>query len=414
MSFNYQTQSVGSNSNGNIAFYPHSVSVLSPRQGEFQSFQQAQAGSPNTDSKSVIITRVQGDSSGTPLRQQDSSSVNLGQGTDFSMSSPYRVITTSNAEGVTSSPYNPNVAESRVGVSGGFKPMESSSGMQQASASNVIYSSQPLTSADFGGMMMGSNGSYFQPMASSGFSQMPMSMSGFSQMQMPMSSSGFSQMPMSSAFPAPSGYFSAASMTPRLLMNGSQGLTPRGFVSGVNLPTTTQIGLTPRSYQDQLSAVNCDPMMMMFAESFRNQCLAMSQYYASHPEESIESPKSGKVFVDLSPASLYSRADSRRRMQQPSLKTIHDQENLDTSNVTPSGVENHKKPALNDDIMDLLNQMTSGELEADEPAVPTSPPAKEGTRQFPTVTVQGPIVRAKPQSFWHKLGCGSSATSSSH
>lgn len=394
MSFNYQTQSMGSNSNGNIAFYPHSVSVLSPRQGEFQSFQQAQVGSPNTDSKSVIITRVQGDSSGTPLRQQDSSSVNLGQGTDFSMSSPYRVITSNNAEGVTSSPFKSNFTENPVGVSGAFKPIESSS-MQQAAASNVIYSSQPLTSADFGGMMLGSNGSYFQPIPSSGFSQMP---------------------PMSSTFTAPSGYFSAASMTPRLLMNGgSQGLTPRGFVSGVNLPTTTQMGLTPRSYQDQLSAVNSDPMMMMFAESFRNQCLAMSQYYAAHPEESIESPKSGKVFVDLSPASLQSRADSRRRMQQPSLKTIHDQENLDTSNVTPSGVENQKKqPALNDDIMDLLNQMTSGELEAEEPAVLTSPPAKEGTRQFPTATVQGPIVRAKPQSFWHKLGCGSSATSSSH
>ena len=408
------------------------MNVLTPRQGEFQSFQQAQVGTPSAESRSVVVSRTNGENLGTPLKQHNSSSINLGQVTDFSTSSPYRVMNSNAAEGMTSSPYKPPVSmenpvyvspSATIGASGAYKQMESSAVPAPNVQSNVIYSSQPLTSADFGGMTLGSNGSYYQPMSMSGFSQVPMS-NGFSQMpmsngfsQMPMSN-GFSQMPMSmpsgfSQMPvpsfAPSSYMSTAPMTPRLLMNS----TPRGFTSSMNLPTTTQMGLTPRSYQDQMGMMNSDPMMMMFAESFRNQCLAMSQYYAAHPEEMVDSPKSAKVFNDVSPASMNSRAESaatlRRRMQQPSLRTIVDQENYDTSNVTPVGLEGKK--TLSDDIMDILNQMTDQEGEEAVPA-PASP-AKEGTRQFPAQT-QGPIVRAKPQSIWHKLGCGTLISSSSH
>ena len=394
MSFNYPTQASALSSNGNVVFYPHSMNVLTPRQGEFQSFQQGQIGTPNTETKSIIISKSQVDSVGTPLKQQISSSVNLGQAADLSSSSPYRVITSNHGEATIASPYKSTSIENGVysspsaGLVGssGFRAAESI-GMPQSAPSNVIYSSQPLTSADFGGMMMGSNGSYYQPMSSSGFSQIPMPMpmgGGFSQMSMPMSG----------------GYLSTAAMTPRLLMNGSQGLTPRTFTSSINLPTTGQMGLTPRAYQEQMSMSmthNYDPMMMVFAESFRNQCLAMSQYYAAHPEELVDSPKSSKVFADVSPTE--SAATMRRRMQQASsLKTIHDQENCDTSNVTPQKDEK-KIRMMNDDIMDILNQMTE-----EDDVVPASP-AREGTRQVPACT-QGPISRAKPQSIWHRLGCG--------
>ena len=396
MSSGYPTQATANGSSSNGTFYPHSVNVLSPRQGNFQTYQQSSSDAQPGEVRSVIVNRSAADSMGTPSKQQNSSSFIASQGNDLSATSPYRAMN----EGITSSPYKQIIVDSSA-MSASAIPaptsmppmtMSANSGITRVDG-NVIYSSHPLTAADFGGMMMSSNGSYYQPQ--------PTSFPGFSQM----SYSQGPSMQYSHSFPqGPSGgnYMSTNPLTPRMLM-GSQSLTPRGMP----LPTSTQMGLTPRSYQDQMSAMmmpsqqmQSDPMLMMFAETFRNQCIAMSQYYAAHPEENVESPKSVKSDRLTAPAQSkeHSNYIVRRRMQ-PSLKTIQDQENFDTANATPTGEE---VKGGNDAVMDLLDQLVDDESDEEQSAKVPSPRAPSYR-----ITSPVPVKTTKTQAMFKKFACGS-------
>lgn len=382
------------------AFYPHSMNVLSPMQANFQ-MSQSPMGEMHSEARSSIMHKAVNESMGTPLKQLNSSSVNMGNGSDVSPTSPYRVITTTSGDAMTSSPYRMaegaqmstsfKAAENVQAAIASFPPLQA--GMNSSIIrveGNVVYSSQPLTAADFAQPMMPPPTSNYQPQ-----------MNGFS--QFPMSGSFNANPPMSfpSAFPQMnSGFMSASPMTPRLLMN--QQLTPRGF------PATT-MGLTPRSFQDSFPSSNvipthisADPAMMMFAETFRNQCMAMSQYYAAHPEESVDSPKSVKSSREGSAAQpLFRQEVMRKQKMVSSLKTIQDQENYDTANQTPLGTE---KPQKTDDVMDLLNQLV-GEDEEEKPA-----DSEPETRQQPMM--ESPVMRAPEswtQSLLKKFACGTRA-----
>lgn len=397
MSTSYPSELTGTTGTNHGAFYPHSMNVLSPMQANFQ-MMQSPTGEALSEPRSTVVHKAMSETHGTPLRQANSSSINMGNGSDMSPTSPYRIMTTTSAEAMASSPYK--MAEPSAGLSASenvqaaiasFPPLQPGANSSIIRVEgNVIYSSQPLTAADFAPPMMQTSASMFQPQMG-GFSQFP-----------PMSAS-FNPAPVMSfppAFPQTgTGFMSASPMTPRLLMN--QQLTPRGF------PGAT-MGLTPRSFQDTFPTANvipthisADPAMMMFAETFRNQCVAMSQYYAAHPEEAIDSPKSVKSTRDTAQP-LFRQTMLRKHNAASSLKTIPDQENYDTANQTPTEAD---KPHKTDDVMDLLNQLVGedGE-EEDKPAH-----METETRQQ---HVESPVMRAPEswtQTLLKKFACGTRA-----
>ena len=298
----------------------------------------------------MVIKSSVADVLGTPINQ-NTSGVN-----DLSSTSPYRQAVPSANEVVHSSPYRQATLENPTHVVSGISSID---GVALAAPSNnVVYSSvgssQPFQGG-FNGMVMGSDGNYYS-------SSMPMSSYGGYSQTMP-SSMGYNQFPSMGGYSQfgsqPYSQFMGSSsympLTPRMSM---QGLTPRGMTSTVTtttngvtttmpVSTNTQMGLTPRSYQDQLSSMMIfpsatilpsDPSMMMFAESFKNQCLAMSQYYANNPNERPESPEKPveplSVYVDSS-SPVLTRSVRRRMNTKPS----DDQENRDTANATPVGEE---------------------------------------------------------------------------
>jgi hypothetical protein len=171
---------------------------------------------------------------------------------------------------------------------------------------------------------------------------------------------------------------------------------------------TGQVGMTPRSYMtEQVMSSSIipapqpmDPAMMMFAESFKNQCIALQQYYSSHPDEMPESPKSEGMHHQP----LFKRA----RMQQSLLRSIPDQENMEANNRTPSPTSVDIKKRDEDDVMDILNRLV-GE---DQPKMEV----EEKRTESPLVNVpvgipMSPVVSRRPQSgfeaFLQRFGCGS-------
>ena len=145
--------------------------------------------------------------------------------------------------------------------------------------------------------------------------------------------------------------------------------------------------------------------MMMFAETFRNQCIAMQQYYASHPDELVDSPKSS-ASIGREGSTAFRSAEVRRPKMQSSLKSIPDQENYDTSNRTlsPNSEAAIKKRDEND-VADILNRLVG-----EEQANIVSPPTEV---QEPVVYYESPVIQRRPasgfESFLKKFGCGQRA-----
>ena len=168
---------------------------------------------------------------------------------------------------------------------------------------------------------------------------------------------------------------------------------------------SAQVGLTPRSYMtEQVMSSSIipapqptDPALMMFAESFKNQCIALQQYYATHPDEMPESPKSEKALP------LF----RRQRMQQSQLRTIVDQENLEANNKTPSPTSEDIKKRDEDDVMDILNRLV-GE---DQPKLEVEEAVKSPMPSVPARMPMSPVITRKHESgfeaFLRKFGCGS-------
>jgi hypothetical protein len=173
---------------------------------------------------------------------------------------------------------------------------------------------------------------------------------------------------------------------------------------------TGQVGMTPRSYQTEQVMTSSvipapqalDPAMMMFAESFKNQCIAMQQYYASHPEELGESPKSS-AREPLAAQPLF-----KNRRIQSALKSIPDQENYEAENKTPSPSESAIKKRDDDEVMEILNRLV-GE---DQPKEAVEEPMSSFSAQ-PVAAMHSPVIRRRPESgfeaFLKKFGCGQRA-----
>lgn len=408
MSSSYPNQASVPIINNNTTFYPHSVAALASNQGPFEGVNQIYTDLHSMDTRSVTINNYPAEVLGTPLRQVNTSSIAGSQANDLSSTSPYRIAASAN-EAITSSPYRQVITESKnSGQMHSMKPTSVEGGSSIpgiiSMQGNVIISDRPLSSADFETMMGGGGHQFIAP---------PMQQQFQPFHQMPFTS--FPSTQFSPAFPqGSSGFISASPMTPRLMMGGTQSLTPRGLPPMAALPTGTQLGLTPRSYQEQMSAMMMpapmmvDPMMGMFAETFRNQCIAMSQYYAAHPDEKMDSPKSTKA-VDPAPAPALTKPDHHyfmRRRMMPSLKTIVDHENHDTANQTPDGSDINKKPISapeHDAVLDLLDQLADHE----DPAQYTSDSRNFSTAQAPAVG--SPIIRSNQRqpSLFQRLGCGS-------
>ena len=422
MSSPYPNQSSNSFSTSNQAFYPHSMAVLVPGQSNFQAYSQVGLDQHSFEARSAGGARLGNESLGSPSQMQNTSNVGVSQINDLSSTSPYRVASSTTNDPVTSSPYRQVYMETSAAP---VNLMRSSEQIKPASIEipngtpgiigmqgNVIYSDRPLTSADFESMMMPGQGNFQVP-----------NMQNFPQMVPSMPFGGIASSQFSPSFPQfQSNFMSSVPLTPRMVLGASSSLTPRGFGAGsMPVSTGTQMGLTPRSYQEQMSAMMmpgpmpADPMLQMFAETFRNQCIAMSQYYASHPEERIESPKASQntaAPIEAAPAPALTRPEAHhhyfmKRRPQPSLKTVHDHENYDTANQTPNGsepVKNH-----NDAVLDLLDRLADGEEEEHT--------QNESNKRVDNVApVMGsPIIRnnnSRSQSWLQRFGCGSLRMSS--
>jgi len=212
----------------------------------------------------------------------------------------------------------------------------------------------------------------------------------------------------------PQGSYSFGSSMATPFMSGyTAGLTPRSYMSGM---TSGQMGLTPRSYQEQVNAMmmmpgvssmQSDPSMMMFAENFRNQCIAMSQYYAAHPEARVESPEPmSPPLPSIIGTGPNNNAASKRILISafPSTKreNSHNEKPIIETNT------NSAPMTQNDDVLDLLDQ-----LAAEEPvsAVPVS--NEEFTQSPPREQSAQPVER-KPSmmaTIWRSITtCGRNNT----
>jgi hypothetical protein len=141
-----------------------------------------------------------------------------------------------------------------------------------------------------------------------------------------------------------------------------------------------------------------DPALMLFAENFKNQCIAMSQYYAAHPEARVESPEpqspvgyktTNTVSVPTEKRILLSAFPaSRKDVPAPvAFKPVEE-------------FENQPAAMINDEVLDLLDQL-------DNANVPVQQPLSD---RLPEIAPQPAPVPAKKQSpltaFLKTLSCG--------
>jgi hypothetical protein len=373
--------------------YPQTSTALSPRLANFQFLQAAATEGQSSETRAMYTNKSLSESNGTPLRPQTSSSIVIGRAGDLSPNSPYRVMTGNSHMEVGSSSAMREVGLPPLGVPTNLSAIP---GLQNnptiiRTEGNVIYSTQPLTAADFGSVTLSGSGNLY-PASSSIPTVQPST--AFSQFP-PMNS--FNPMPPMPFGPVSNGFFSSSPMTPRLL-GPVQPLTPRGFPQ---MPFSSgQVGLTPRSFQTEQIMTSSiipapqptDPALFMFAESFKNQCLAMQQYYATHPEELTESPRAAVV------------QDTRRGRAASSLHSIPDQENNEPENDMPS--EEAIKKRDEDDVLDILNRLVGDEQPLEEQQFEDM---KSPVPQPAPMAYHSPVVKRQPESFWKKFGCGNRA-----
>ena len=377
--------------NSNTVFYPHSMSVLASQPGSnFQSYQASSENKPGMEFKGTSIKNVSSDITGTPMRQQGGA---LG---DMSNASPYRQIVTDTS---ALSAYKQSITENATSTITMTKP------------TTVDVSPTHNTGASYtvsGGMISGSYQPQ-QPMITS-FDYTNGGFGGVYQMGNT-SYTGFPQFTQNTF-----SYGSTMGTSPFMTGGYTAGLTPRSYVSGM---TSGQMGLTPRSYQEQvnamimmpgLSSMQSDPSMMMFAEHFRNQCIAMSQYYATHPEARVESPQpmSPPLPSILGGAGANNTAPSKRILISAFPPTKRENSNFDRQEAkgnAPMAV------AQNDDVMDLLDQLAAEEPVSAEPMSNeefTQPSARE--QSGPQAVERKPSMMA---AIWRSIAtCGRNNTHS--
>jgi hypothetical protein len=370
---------------GNTVFYPHSMSVVASQTGSnFQSYQASGENRPGMEIKTTTVKMPTPDVTGTPLRQQG---VALG---DMSNASPFRqvVMDTSGLSG-----YKQVITENTT------------SGVTMLKPTTIDYSPSSNTGATYtvsGGVVSGS----FQPQPV--ITSFDYGNAGFSGVYQ----SGTTSYTSFPQFSQNSYSFGSSMATPFMTGGYTAGLTPRSYMSGM---TSGQMGLTPRSYQEQvnammmmpgISSMQSDPSMMMFAENFRNQCIAMSQYYATHPEARVESPQPMSPPLPTILGNGSNNAASKRILISafPSTKreNSHNEKHIDTHMNTAAPI------AQNDDVLDLLDQ-----LAAEDPvsAVPLS--NQDFTESPPREQSSEPVER-KPSmmsAFWRSItNCGRNNT----
>ena len=156
-----------------------------------------------------------------------------------------------------------------------------------------------------------------------------------------------------------------------------------------------------------ISSMQSDPSMMMFAENFRNQCIAMSQYYASHPEARVESPEPMSPPLPTLSGTGSSNAASKRILISafPSTKrenSHHERPMMETNT-------NSAPIMQNDDVLDLLDQ-----LAAEEPVSAAAPVSNEQFMQSPPREHTAEPVERKQSTlaaFWRSITtCGKNNT----
>lgn len=418
MSSRYPSETIGSGSSAtHPAMYPQTSTALSPMLSNFQRLQQTGADLRSSDTRVVNPTKGISETIGSALKQQSSSSIIIGRAGDLSPSSPYRVMTgTSLAEPGSATPLRefglPPLPTSVPSNLSAIPNLQNNPSIIRQEG-NVIYSTQPLTAADFGGMTLSGSGNLV-PSNGPAMSQYMQPSSGLSYFPTQMSSSPmtvFNPMPSMPFGPSQNSFFSGAPMTPRLL-GPMMPLTPRGFPQMQF--QAGQVGLTPRSYHTEQIMTSSvipapqptDPALFMFAESFKNQCIAMQHYYAAHPDELVDSPRS--TAREAAPA------QPRKGRMQPSLRPIPDQENYNPMNQTPSPTATEKaiKQKDDDDVMEILNRLVGEDRPRDfmEDQVDT---VKSPVIQPAPVHYDSPVVTRRTesgmQSFFKKFACGTRA-----
>jgi hypothetical protein len=287
---------------GNAAFYPHSVNVLS-------------GGSMgvvpvSTETRTATISSSAANVLSTPNRTPV-----MPFGFDHrAKQSPYREVARSD---VSKSPYQ--------------QPMQQPSSVdgprvEMEGGQRVVYSSQPMTSEEYAAFMSGSSnpsgpvGNYFPAAAPQ---------------QQSYTSAQPQYMPASSFSPPYGGGFNGSFST------SMQPLAPNGIMPAGMSMANAQVGISPRSYQEQMNTMmnasstvpaGADGTMMMFAEQFRNQCIALSQYYAANPD-AVVSPVKPKQQADIA----YVEPAPAPALMRPPFPTMgeYDHENYDTANATP-------------------------------------------------------------------------------
>lgn len=371
--------------NSNTVFYPHSMNVLASQGGSnFQSYQVSSENRPGMEIKTTTIKMPSPDVSVTPMRQQVTA---LG---DMSNASPYR-----------------QVAMDTSGLSG-YKQViteNATSGVTLTKPATVDYSPSSNAGATYT-VSSGMVPSSFQPQPV--ITSFDYGNGGFSGVYQNGSTS-YTSFPQ---FSQNSYSFGSSMGTPFMTGGYTAGLTPRSYMSGM---TSGQMGLTPRSYQEQvnammmmpgISSMQSDPSMMMFAENFRNQCIAMSQYYATHPEARVESPQPISPPLPTIVGNGSNNAASKRILISafPSTKR-------ENSHNNEKPIDTHMNTApftQNDDVLDLLDQ-----LAAEDPvsAVPLS--NQDFTESPPREQSAQPVER-KPSmmaAFWRSItNCGKNNT----
>jgi len=376
--------------NSNTAYYPHSMNVLASQSGSnFQSYQGSSENNPGMEIKTSSIKMSTSDATGTPMRQQGAT---LG---DMSNSSPYRqvVVDTSALSG-----YKQVMSENMT--SGGTVPKTITTDMSPTAMNGATYTIQ-------GGVV---SGSYQGQPAMTSFDYYNTGGFGGVYQSGATSFTGFSQ------FPQGSYSFGSSMATPFMTANYTAGLTPRSYVSGGM--TSGQMGLTPRSYQEQvnammmmpgISSMQSDPSMMMFAENFRNQCIAMSQYYAAHPEARVESPEPMSPPLPTIAGTGSNNAPASKRIL---ISAFPPTKRENSHNERPVMETNtYSAPMMqNDDVLDLLDQ-----LAAEEPVSAVAPVSnQEYTNQSPPREPTAEPVERKQSSFaafWRSITtCGKNNT----
>ena len=183
--------------------------------------------------------------------------------------------------------------------------------------------------------------------------------------------------------------------------------TQNGVTTTVPLTSATQMALNGM-YQDSnvsqfgppsqfgggfgfapVNILPTDPSMMMFADSFRNDCMMLSQYYQDHPDERPVSPKND-IYIDDSPA--WSRPAARNARMDVK---ADGQENECTANATP--VNEKPSGAINT----LLDQLACEDDESEDDDSEMSSPSPHRQPMSP------PLQRPVPKQSWlSRFACG--------